>query len=98
MRRKRMHVRDLHGELMRERHLRRACHDEMGVDAELAQDLERAAAERCDVYVTELKAAAVDTVAEAAERSGARLVWARNRPCARPGEDDLDAALMAVSR
>jgi cyclic 2,3-diphosphoglycerate synthetase len=66
--------------------------------AELAQDLERAAAERCDVYVTELKAAAVDTVAEAAERAGARLVWARNRPCARPGEDDLDAALLAVSR
>lgn len=60
----------------------------------LAEDLERAAAERCDVYLTELKAAAVDTVAEAAERAGARLVFVRNRPVARDGEADLDQALL----
>jgi hypothetical protein len=54
-------------------------------------------AERCDVYVSELKAAAVDTVAEAAERAGARLIWARNRPRSREGEPDLDAMLLAVT-
>jgi len=62
----------------------------------LAQDLERAAGERCDVYLTELKAAAVDTVAEAADRAGARLVFVRNRPVALAGETDLDAALLAL--
>ena len=60
--------------------------------AALASDLERARAEGCDVYLTELKAAAVDTVAEAAERAGARLVFARNRPTG-PG---LDEALLAL--
>jgi len=63
---------------------------------ELAEDLRRAAAERCDVYLTELKAAAVDTVAEAAEAAGARVVFVRNRPVARPGEGDLDAELLTV--
>jgi cyclic 2,3-diphosphoglycerate synthetase len=64
--------------------------------AALAEDLERARAERCDVYLTELKAAAVDTVAEAAEAAGARLVFVRNRPRSRPGEPDLDEALLAL--
>ena len=40
----------------------------------LTADLDRAAAERCDVYLTELKAAAIDTVAERQPRRG--------RPCA----------------
>jgi cyclic 2,3-diphosphoglycerate synthase len=53
--------------------------------AELAADLERAAAERCDVYLTELKAAAVDTVARHAAERGARVVFVRNRPV---GVDD----------
>jgi cyclic 2,3-diphosphoglycerate synthase len=65
---------------------------------ELAAAIEHAIRERCDVFVSELKAAAVDTVAEAAQRNGARLIWARNRPCARDGEDDLDEALLAVGR
>jgi cyclic 2,3-diphosphoglycerate synthetase len=60
--------------------------------AALADDLAKAAAERCDVYLTELKAAAIDTVAEAAERAGARLVFVRNRPTA-PGLDDALFAL-----
>jgi cyclic 2,3-diphosphoglycerate synthetase len=51
----------------------------------LSADLERAAAERCDVYLTELKAAAVDTVARAAAERGARVVFVRNRPV---GVDD----------
>lgn len=62
----------------------------------LAADLARAAAERCDVYATELKAAAVDTVAEAAQATDARLVFVRNRPVALPGEPDLDSCLRAL--
>ena len=36
--------------------------------------------ERCDVYLTELKAAAVDTVAVRARAEGARVIFLRNRP------------------
>jgi cyclic 2,3-diphosphoglycerate synthetase len=46
----------------------------------LAEELERAAAERADVYLTELKAAAIDTVAMRARAMGARVVFIRNRP------------------
>jgi cyclic 2,3-diphosphoglycerate synthetase len=46
----------------------------------LADELDRAAAERCDVYLTELKAAAIDTVAIRARAEGARVVFIRNRP------------------
>ncbi|HEY1595091.1 MAG TPA: hypothetical protein VGF74_06835, partial [Thermoleophilaceae bacterium] len=59
---------------------------------ELEHDLDRAAEERCDVYLTELKAAAIDTVAERAEREGARVIFLRNRPVAVEG--DLDAELL----
>jgi hypothetical protein len=45
----------------------------------LAEDLERAEEEGCDVYLTELKAAAIDTVAVHARRTGARVVFVRNR-------------------
>jgi predicted GTPase len=63
--------------------------------SELAADLDRAAAEGCDVYLTELKAAAIDTVAERAAADGARVVFVRNRPV---GVDaDLDAALMGLA-
>jgi hypothetical protein len=48
--------------------------------AALAGDLDRAAAERADVYLTELKAAAIDTVAVRARGDGARVVFIRNRP------------------
>ncbi len=61
----------------------------------LAADLDRAAAERCDVYLTELKAAAIDTVAERAAAEGASLVFVRNAPV---GLDaDLDAALLELA-
>ena len=61
---------------------------------ELEADLARAAAERCDVYLTELKAAAVDTVIERAVAREARVIFVRNRPVGR--EVDLDAELMGL--
>lgn len=63
--------------------------------SQLAADLDRAAAAGCDVYLTELKAAAIDTVAERAAAEGARVVFVRNRPV---GLDaDLDAALLELA-
>ena len=58
---------------------------------ELAADLARAEAEGCDVYLTELKAAAIDTVAAHARRAGARVVFVRNRVVA--DGVDLDGEL-----
>jgi cyclic 2,3-diphosphoglycerate synthase len=46
----------------------------------LAADLDRASAEGCDVYLTELKAAAIDTVAVRARAEGAEVIFVRNRP------------------
>jgi cyclic 2,3-diphosphoglycerate synthetase len=60
----------------------------------LAVDLDRAAAESCDVYLTELKAAAIDTVAARAVREDAPVVFLRNRPVGLDG--DLDQALLGV--
>ena len=60
----------------------------------LDADLERARAEGCDVYLTELKAAAIDTVAMHARREGARVVFVRNRPVGL--EADLDAELLRL--
>jgi cyclic 2,3-diphosphoglycerate synthase len=51
----------------------------------LGEELDRAAAERADIYLTELKAAAIDTVAMRARAEGARVVFIRNRPL---GVDD----------
>jgi cyclic 2,3-diphosphoglycerate synthetase len=61
----------------------------------LAGDLDRAAAEGCDVYLTELKAAAIDTVARRALDEGARLLFLRNRPVGLDG--DLDAELIRLA-
>jgi cyclic 2,3-diphosphoglycerate synthase len=63
----------------------------------LQRDVEAAVAAHCGVFLCELKAAAIDLVAEAAQRSGARVVFLRNRPVAESGEADLDQALMDVA-
>lgn len=60
----------------------------------LSEDLDRAVAEGCDVYLTELKAAAIDTVAARARDEGARVIFLRNRPIGIDG--DLDAALLSL--
>jgi cyclic 2,3-diphosphoglycerate synthetase len=64
--------------------------------AELRRDLERAASERCDLYLTELKAAAVELVAADAERRGVELTFVRNRPVSLAGEPDLDGELLRL--
>ena len=46
----------------------------------LAEDLDRAVGDGADLYLTELKAAAIDTVAMRARAEGARVVFIRNRP------------------
>jgi len=55
--------------------------------AALAEDLRNADA---DVFVVELKAAAIDMVAEAALERGVKLVFADNEVVPLPGEPDLD--------
>ena len=49
------------------------------------------------MYLTELKAAAIDTVAVHARRAGARVVFVRNRVVARD-DADLDERARARSR
>jgi cyclic 2,3-diphosphoglycerate synthetase len=61
---------------------------------DLARDVEAAVREGCDVFLTELKAAAVDVVAEAAAGAGIRVVFLRNRPVAEEGEPPLDQVLL----
>jgi cyclic 2,3-diphosphoglycerate synthase len=62
--------------------------------AALADDLDSAVREGCDVWLTELKAAAIDTVARRARAEGARLIFVRNRPVG----DGLDDALVRLYR
>ena len=59
--------------------------------AVLREDVRRADAE---VFVVEIKAAAIDVVAEAARARGAALVFAENEVVPVPGEPDLDALLL----
>ena len=65
--------------------------------AALRADLDRPDVARAETYLTEIKAAAIDVVAEAAEARGARLVFCDNRPQATDGSPDLDAALRALA-
>jgi cyclic 2,3-diphosphoglycerate synthetase len=61
---------------------------------ELARDLERADAE---IYLVELKAAAIDVVAQAAVERGIGVVFADNVVIPLPGQPDLDAELEALA-
>ena len=61
----------------------------------LEEDLKRAKDEGCDVYLTELKAAAIDTVAKHARDAGARVVFVRNRVVA--DDADLDELLARLA-
>ena len=64
--------------------------------ADLARDVEAAARAGCDVFLTELKAAAIDVVAEAAAAAGAQVVFMRNRPVPEDGERSLDEMLLEL--
>jgi cyclic 2,3-diphosphoglycerate synthetase len=50
-----------------------------------------------DVYLVEIKAAAIDVVAEAAAEHGAEVVFADNEVLALDGQPDLDVALRALA-
>jgi cyclic 2,3-diphosphoglycerate synthase len=50
-----------------------------------------------DVYLTEIKAAAIDVVAEAASERGAEIVFADNEVLSLAGEPDVDEQLLALA-
>jgi cyclic 2,3-diphosphoglycerate synthetase len=60
----------------------------------LREDLERADA---DVYLVEIKAAAIDVVCEAASEGGVQVVFADNEVVSLPDQPDLDAALRELA-
>jgi len=59
----------------------------------LEHDVEQALGDGCDVFLTELKAAAIDIVATRAVEAGAQIAFLRNRPVAVEGES-LDDRLI----
>ena len=65
-------------------------------DALLAE-LDSSAVASAEVYVTEIKAAAIDVVAETAETRGVPVVFADNDVLPLPGEPDLDEAVSALA-
>jgi cyclic 2,3-diphosphoglycerate synthase len=60
---------------------------------ELRRDLERADA---DVFLAEIKAAAIDVVVEGAQERGVEVVFADNDPVPLEGEPDLDEQIRAL--
>jgi cyclic 2,3-diphosphoglycerate synthase len=63
----------------------------------LLADLDVPAAAEAEVFLTEIKAAAIDVVAEAAETRGVQVVFADNEVMTLPGERDLDEAVTALA-
>ena len=59
----------------------------------LREDLERAEVRAADTYVVEIKAAAIDVVAETAHARGVETVFADNAVVPLPGEPSLDDAV-----
>jgi cyclic 2,3-diphosphoglycerate synthase len=64
---------------------------------ELHRDLDSPAAAEADVYLVEIKAAAIDVVAEAAETRGINVVFADNAVLPLPGEPNLDERVRAMA-
>jgi len=65
--------------------------------ARLRADLDSPELADAAVYLVEIKAAAIDVVAEAAAARGVRIVFCDNRPVALPDEPDLDAAIAELA-
>jgi cyclic 2,3-diphosphoglycerate synthetase len=63
----------------------------------LRHDLDRPEARSAAAYLVEIKAAAIDVVAEAAERRGIPVVFCDNRPVSLPGEPGLDDAIRRLA-
>jgi cyclic 2,3-diphosphoglycerate synthetase len=63
----------------------------------LLAELDSPAAAAAEVYLTEIKAAAIDIVAETAETRGIPVVFADNEVVPLPGERDLDEAVSALA-
>jgi cyclic 2,3-diphosphoglycerate synthase len=61
--------------------------------SKLREDLARADA---DVYLVEIKAAAIDVVAETAQKRGAEVVFAENEVVPLEGEPSLDGAVLGL--
>jgi predicted GTPase len=62
----------------------------------LERDVEQALHDGCDVFLTELKAAAIEIVATSAVKAGAQVVFLRNRPVSIEGES-LDDRLLRLA-
>jgi cyclic 2,3-diphosphoglycerate synthetase len=63
----------------------------------LLAELDSPAVASAEVYLTEIKAAAIDVVAEIAETRGLPIVFADNEVVPLPGELDLDEAVEALA-
>jgi cyclic 2,3-diphosphoglycerate synthetase len=63
----------------------------------LAADLDAPGVRAAGTYLVEIKAAAIDVVAEAARERGVRVVFCDNRPLSLPGEPDLDAMALGLA-
>ncbi len=63
----------------------------------LREELDSEHVRAADTYLVEIKAAAVDVVAETAAERGIDVVFCDNRPVAMPGEPDLDDAICALA-
>jgi cyclic 2,3-diphosphoglycerate synthetase len=64
---------------------------------ELRRELETEEARSADVYLVEIKAAAIEVVAEAASERGIDVVFAENAVMALEGEPDLDEGLRGLA-
>jgi cyclic 2,3-diphosphoglycerate synthetase len=63
----------------------------------LRQDIDSSEASEAEVYLVEIKAAAIDVVAEAAESRGLPVVFADNAVLPLPGEPDLDERVRTLA-